>query len=428
MMRTAWIIVGLLWVVAVLNYLDRQLIANMVQPIRDDLQISNAEFGLFQTVFLLVYGVCSPFAGYLADRVGRKPVIVASLAIWSAATLLTGFVTEYWQMITARVLLGVSEAFYMPAAVALIVDHHAGSTRSRATGWHLSGVYVGSVLGGLGGWFAEEFGWRIAFRLFGSLGVAYAFFLVVVLRVPDVVRQNTNREDPGKSAEEQASDWHLLLVQDRSFLHDPVVQRANPFRALLSARGFVILLFMNALNGAAYWPLRNWLPSFFNVEFGISLTWSGVYGTMAFNGAAFAGMLVGSTISDRLSAQSERARALVPAIGFCVAAPCLFLVGAASLVSVIVAGIMVVGMSQGFLDANLMPAVCTVSDPRHRATGYGLMNFVGTTAGGIMTFVGGWLKDAYVPFGVTFQIAAGLILVAGMLLFFVRPQSVVSQP
>src|SRR5207244_2694515 len=129
----------------------------------------------------------------------------------------------------------------------------------------------------------------------------------------------------------------------------------------------------------------NWLPSFFNSEMGISLTFSGVYGAMAFNAAAFAGMLIGSTISDHWSARTQRARALVPAVGFCLAAPCLFVVGAAGLVPVILAGIVVVGMSQGFLDANLMPAVCTVSDARHRATGYGLMNLAGTTAGGVMT-------------------------------------------
>jgi len=406
-MRAAWIIVGLLWMVAVLNYLDRQLVANMARPIKTDLVIRDAQFGLFQTVFLLVYGICSPFAGYLADRVGRKPVIVSSLAIWSAATLLTGSVTEYWQMIVARVMLGVSEAFYMPAAVALIVDYHAGRTRSRATGLHLSGVYVGSVLGGLGGWFAEEHSWRFAFRLFGAVGVVYALVLVVVLRVRDVHERDIADEAVG-------ADRHPLPST-----RGP----GNPFRALLSMRGFALLLIMNALNGAAYWPLRNWLPSFFNSEFGVSLTWSGVYGTMAFNGAAFTGMLIGSTISDRWSARTERARALVPAIGFCIAAPCLFMVGAASLVPVIVSGIVVVGMSQGFLDANLMPAVCTVSDPRHRATGYGLMNLVGTTAGGIMTYVGGWLKDVDVPFAVTFRVAAGFILVAGVLLFWVKPKS-----
>jgi MFS family permease len=405
--RAAWIVVGLLWAVAVLNYLDRQLVANMAEPIKADLDIANARFGLFQSVFLWIYGLCSPFAGYVADRVGRKPVIIASLALWSIATLATGYVTEFSQMLVARAALGVSEAFYMPAAVALIVDYHAGRTRSRATGLHLSGVYVGSVLGGLGGWFAEEFGWRFAFRLFGAIGVVYALFLVIVLRVPDI-RERRELGEP------QKSDWHYTA---------PIATPGNPFRSLLSSRGIVILLIMNALNGAAYWPLRSWLPSFFQSEIHVSQTWAGLYGTMTFNAAAFGGMLLGSTVSDYWSAKTQRARALVPGIGFCIAAPCLFTIGATNLIPIILAGIVVAGMSQGFLDANLMPAVCTVSDSRHRATGYGLMNFVGTTAGGIMTFIGGWLKDANVPFGVTFQVAAGFILVAGLLLFFVRPKT-----
>jgi hypothetical protein len=119
--------------------------------------------------------------------------------------------------------------------------------------------------------------------------------------------------------------------------------------------------------------------------------------------------------------KNPRVRALVPAVGFCLAAPCLMVLGLGVAIPMLVACIFVVGMSQGFLDANLMPAVCTVSQVRHRATGYGLMNFVGTTAGGIMTFVGGRLKDANVPFTVTFQYAAGFILVAGLLLFAVKP-------
>jgi hypothetical protein len=182
------------------------------------------------------------------------------------------------------------------------------------------------------------------------------------------------------------------------------------------------MLLMNALDGAAYWPVRNWLPSFFNLELGVSLTWSGLYGTAAFNASAFAGMLLGSTASDRLAVGSPRVRALVPAVGFCLAAPCLFALGLGAAVPALVACVFVVGMSQGFLDANLMPAVCTVCEVRHRATGYGLMNFVGTTAGGVMTYAGGALKDASVPFAVTFQFAAGFILAAGLLLFAVRPK------
>ena len=114
---------------------------------------------------------------------------------------------------------------------------------------------------------------------------------------------------------------------------------------------------------------------------------------MAFNGAAFAGMLIASNVSDWWSRSNARARALVPAIGFMIAAPCLFTVGAIEYVPIILACVLVAGMSQGFLDANLMPAACTVTDFRHRATAYGLLNFVGTTAGGVMTYVGGMLKE-----------------------------------
>src|SRR5262245_25953529 len=204
--RAAWVLVGLLWVVAVLNYLDRQLLVNMAKPIKADLVIADARFGLFSSVFLWVYGICSPFAGYLADRVGRKPVIIASLGIWSGATLFTGFVESFEQMLIARALLGVSEAFYMPAAVALIVDHHATRTRSRATGLHLSGVYVGSVLGGLGGWLAEHQGWRFSFVLFGSIGVAYALFLIIVLHIGEPAEE----EDERPREAEAANDWHMI--------------------------------------------------------------------------------------------------------------------------------------------------------------------------------------------------------------------------
>src|SRR4051794_16936409 len=122
----AWGVVGLLWAVALLNYLDRQLVTTMGPPIKAELGIGDARFGLFSSVFLWVYGVCSPVAGYAADRFGRRRVIVLSLGVWSAATLGTGFATSYGEMIAARVVMGVSEAFYIPAGVATIVDYHRG--------------------------------------------------------------------------------------------------------------------------------------------------------------------------------------------------------------------------------------------------------------------------------------------------------------
>ena len=180
---------------------------------------------------------------------------------------------------------------------------------------------------------------------------------------------------------------------------------------------------MNVLDGAAYWPVRNWLAEFFRSELGVDPAWAGVYGPMTFNGAAFLGMLIASNVSDWWAGSNVRARALVPAIGFIIAAPCLYLMGAVEYVPVILCCIVVAGMSQGFLDANLMPAVCTVVDFRVRATAYGLLNFAGTTAGGVMTYAGGRLKEQNIPFSTLFQIASGMILLAGLLLLMVKPAS-----
>ena len=202
--RAAWAVVGLLWVVALLNYLDRQLVVTMPGPIKADLGIGDERFGLLSSVFLWVYGFCSPVAGYVADRFGKRPVIIASLLIWSAATFYTGIANSFAEILVGRATLGISEAFYMPAAVSLIVEYHRGATRSRATGLHLSGVYAGSVLGGLGGGMAELFGWRAGFLAFGAIGVAYALVLMIFLPHPADGRV-LPRPDEAQQAKQLAS-------------------------------------------------------------------------------------------------------------------------------------------------------------------------------------------------------------------------------
>ena len=154
-MHYAWIGVGLLWVVALLNYLDRLMITTMRDPIKQSIAMNEAQFGLLTAVFLWVYGALSPLGGYLADRFSRRIVIMVSLFVWSAVTWWTGHVKTFEQLLTARALMGVSEACYIPAALALIADYHRGSTRSLATGLHMSGVYAGAALGGVGGYIAE---------------------------------------------------------------------------------------------------------------------------------------------------------------------------------------------------------------------------------------------------------------------------------
>ena len=179
----AWLVVGLLWFVACLNYLDRIMITTMRGSMIAEIPMTETQFGMLTAVFLWVYGLISPFAGFLADRFSRSRIIIVSLIAWSAITLLTGHAKTFDQLLVARALMGISEACYIPAALAMITDYHRGPTRSLATGIHVTGVTIGSGLGGVAGWIAEKHGWSYAFNLFGIVGIVYGFVLVLLLRV-----------------------------------------------------------------------------------------------------------------------------------------------------------------------------------------------------------------------------------------------------
>src|SRR5690606_8925158 len=127
---------------------------------------------------LWIYGLLSPMAGFMADRLGKSRVILASLFVWSLVTWLTAYATTFEQLLVTRALMGISEACYIPAALALIMDYHRGPTRSLATGIHMAGIMAGQSLGFVGGWIADTHAWNTAFMLFGSFGVAYSLLLI----------------------------------------------------------------------------------------------------------------------------------------------------------------------------------------------------------------------------------------------------------
>ena len=179
----AWVAVLLLTFVWLLNYLDRQVLFSVFPPLQQELHISPFQLGLLGTTFLWVYAFCSPIAGYLADKLGSKRMICASLFVWSAVTVATGHARTFPQLLWLRSIMGISEACYLPAGLALIAAYHDQRTRARAISLHYSGTYIGTVLGGtLGGWIATQYGWRSVFGIFGIIGCAYAIVLILVLR------------------------------------------------------------------------------------------------------------------------------------------------------------------------------------------------------------------------------------------------------
>ena len=296
--QRAWLVVALLWPVAVLNYLDRLMITTMHAPLVADIPMRDAQYGSLTSVFLLTYGLLSPLGGFLAARYSRRWVILGSLAVWSAVTVATGRMTSLEGLLVTRAIMGVSEACYIPAALALIADYHRGATRSLATGLHTSGIYTGAALGGLGGVLAERCGWRDAFAVFGGVGVAYAFILLLGLR------------DAVHSDEE-----HTVAVEENLATNDKP-SWAEAAQALAASTGFWMLFALNALVGTSNWVIYGWLPTYLKERFSLGLGEAGMSATAYFQIASFAAALGGGALTDAWSRTQSRARAIVPAIGY----------------------------------------------------------------------------------------------------------------
>jgi MFS family permease len=392
----AWLFVAMLCLVGCLNYLDRIMITTMRSSIIDSIPMTEAQFGLLTSVFLWVYGILSPLAGYLADRFNRSRVIVGSLFVWSAVTWLTAHATTFEELLATRALMGISEACYVPAALALISDYHRGATRSLATGIHMTGMMAGQSLGFLGGMLAENHNWNYAFSLFGVIGIIYTLILAPTLK--DAPDRETNAAGSGPSE-----------ISFRSGFVD-LFSRGSFRRAL----GFWGLL------GVVGWMIVGWLPTFYKERFGLSQGEAGLYATGFIHSIGLIGVLLGGWLADRWSQRYSRARILVPAWGLLIAAPCVVLASNTHTLWIAIFALMLYALTKAFSDANMMPILCMISDPRYRATGYGILNFFSCIIGGIGLYMTGYLRDAHIDLSVMFQFASGVMLICASLLFSIR--------
>ena len=402
LVKRAWLVVGLLWVVGCLNYLDRVMIITMRGSIKEAIPMTDAQFGLLTTVFLITYGLLSPFGGFLADRFSRSRIIIFSLFAWSATTWLTAHATTLPELLTTRVLMGFSEACYFPAAGALIADYHRNKTRSLANGIHLSGVMVGSGLGGIGGWLADGHGWKFAFELFGVGGIVFAVVLGFLLRdrPADPALPNPGPESP------------------------PRARLGEALRSLFSENAFILALVFWGLLGLASWSFIGWMPTYLSEHFQLTQGKSGLLTTGYIYTGSLLGMLLGGAWADRWSLTQTRARVWVGVIGLCVATPAVLLVAHAGVLGIVLAGLSIYGLTRAFPDANMMPVLCQITDPRYRATGLGLLNAFATIVGGLTIYAGGALRDAHVDIIHVFECGAAGLLVCTILLWCIRPRVV----
>lgn len=401
--RTAWMAVILLWPVALLNYLDRQIFATMKSSILADVPdiVSNERFGELMTIFLLVYGLCSPIGGYVADRFNRRWVIIGSLTLWSLVTWVTGHMKTYDQLWWARAAMGLSEAFYIPAGLALIGDFHGSGTRSRAVGLHQSGIYLGMICGGMGGYIADSsYGWRSGFTWCGLAGICYAVVLVFLLNNPPISSET-------KSDEESKEKIRIL----------PTI------KALLGCGAFLILVLYFTLPGMPGWVVKSWMPSLLADTFHLTQGKAGLSATLWVTLASLSGVLVGGILADRWMRKTERGRIYVSAIGMFLCIPALFGIGYAPTLEVAVGFLILFGLGWGFFDTNNMPILCQIVPRQLRATGYGLMNFVSITFGGLAVKKVGAMRDSGTEPSIIFSICAVAALISVVLVLLIKPRS-----
>ncbi|HXS55943.1 MAG TPA: MFS transporter [Hanamia sp.] len=396
-----WVLVGLLWVVALLNYMDRQMLSTMRPAMETDISElqSATNFGYLMGIFLWVYGIMSPVSGIIADKLNRKWLIVISLFVWSGVTYSMGLADNYQQVYWLRAIMGISEALYIPAGLSLIADFHDDTTRSLAIGIHMTGIYIGQALGGFGATISAAWSWHTTFHFFGIAGMMYAVVLIFFLREKKNKKQETLKSDP---------------IENKSVIKSLILLFSNVF--------FWVILFYFAIPSLPGWATKNWLPTLFAGSLGIPMAEAGPVSTITIAASSFLGVIVGGILSDRWVLKNIRGRIYTSAIGLALTIPSLLLIGFGhSLFAVVTAGICF-GIGWGMYDANNMPILCQFVSARYRGTAYGIMNMTGVFAGAFITDLLGKYTDAG-HLGYGFAILAVVVLAALIIqLSFLRPK------
>ena len=388
-----WVVVGLLWVVALLNYMDRQMLSTMKEAMSHSIpELEKAEtFGNLMAAFMWIYGLMSPFAGAIADRMNRKWLIVASLFVWSSVTLLMGFTHDFSTLYVLR--MGLSEAMYIPAALALIADFHTGKSRSLAIGVHMTGLYVGQALGGFGAMLSHHLSWENTFIYFGLFGALYALVLATFLHETDA---QLERIKNGTKTNESQSNGLNNVVQS--------------FGKILSSVPFWGMLIFFTATSLPGWATKNWLPTLFEQNLHLNMQVAGPISTATIALSSFIGVFVGGAISDRWVRTNVKGRVYTSAMGLGMMAPALAFLGFGSSYWSVIGGGFLFGFGLGFFDTNNMPILCQFFSSRYRSTAYGVMNMSGVIAGGYITKMLGKSTDAG-NLGRDFGVMAVVILV-----------------
>jgi len=373
--RYKWVVVGLLWLVTTLNYVDRMTIFTVFPLIKREMGISDIVLALLGSTFLWAYGIFSPLGGYLGDRFSRKGVIIGSLVIFSLVTFATGYAHTGRQLIVLRVFLGLSEAIFLPTALSHIASFHSVSTRSLANAICLTGFSVGAGVGGFyGGYMGDHYSWRTGFYILGVVGIFVALILVALLH-DNPITMAERRTQGGEAIPQERFDRKVM--------------------AILTTPTAACMIFLALAISVGSWPMGTWMPTYLYERFGMSLTKSGLTMALFTYGPALVGSVLAGLWADRWAKSNARGRMSVQIIGMIFMAPTLLAVGFMTTGRTLVETLFLYSIARGSLEVNAMPVFSTVVAPSRWSTAYGLYNLAGTFSGSLAVLFVGAMKASW---------------------------------
>ena len=367
------LVLGMLLLVYVFNFLDRQILSILAVPIQQDLALSDTQMGLLGGLaFALLYSTLAVPLAWIADRSSRSWVIAASLAVWSLFTAACGLAQGFWHIFLARLGVGVGEAGGVAPSYALIADHFPSHQRARALSVYSLGIPLGTALGVLAGaYIAANVNWRIAFFVVGLAGVLLAPVFKYIVRDP-----------APPTAEADATRPRFGAV----------------VRHLARRPSFWLMAFGAASSSMVGYGLAFWLPSLLQRSFGLDLIETSHFIGSIVLVSGVAGVLAGGWLADWMGPRDRAFYTWVPALAYVVCVP-LFAAGinAGSVAIAYVLFLLPQGLSYVWLGPVLSAAQHLVA-PAERATASALFllinNLIGL-GGGIYAM--GALSDALAP-------------------------------
>ena len=396
-----WEVLALLWMAYLLNQADRQVFNTVLPAIRDSLGIGDTEVGLIATIFNLCYAFMVPFGGMAGDRLSRKWVTTIAILFWSVATMFTGLATGVVMLILLRsVATGGGEAFFGPANYSLLGQYHT-DTRARAMSIHQTSYYVGVILAGwLAGHIADKLGWEYSFIIFGTAGIVWG--IVMAIRLKD--KKDAN--EGGSESVAAPSD------EKKPGIFDGFKTVFTTPTALVLTIGFSGFIFV--ITG-----YMTWVPAFLQEEFGQTQAAAGFNSMFWTYVAAFAGVLLAGTLSDKIAVRDRKVRMVIQGVGLILGAAFLFFVDGSMALWLIYFCFAGWGFFRAFFDANIYTVLYDVTPARLHASCSSALITTGFAVGALAPVILGAMKESMGSLSATFPVLGAVWIVCGILMLVV---------